>query len=57
VQKLDRKSQRTFKREEKRLQDIEALRAALAPFKKRRILIDEKAFERLREHLKKGRRG
>lgn len=53
VQKLDRKSQRTFKREEKRLQDIEELRTALAPFKKRHFLIKEKAFEQLSKYLKK----
>ena len=35
VEKLDRKSRRTFEREEKKLKDLEALRLAIEPLKKK----------------------
>ena len=60
VKKLDRKSQKILKREEKRLKNLAELLASIEPLKRKSVRITEQTIEYLRrvvENAKKGRRG
>lgn len=52
VKELDRKRRRTFEREEKRLQDLANLWAAIQPLKREGNRLMERAVKLLREYLK-----
>lgn len=53
VDKLDRKSRRLFKREEKRLKDLAELLAGIEPLKRQSTRLTKQGLEYLRETIEK----